>query len=60
VSDEQGPIDPRVHESSRWRAEIFDAVAKLHTKVTVLEGRVGAGFGVGDDDTTAAPKLAAN
>lgn len=43
-------IDPRVSESSRWRAEMFDAIAKLHTKVTVMEGRVGAGFGVGDDD----------
>lgn len=43
-------LDPRVHESSRWRAEMFEALQKMHTKVTVLEGRVGAGFGVGDDD----------
>lgn len=49
MSDD-GAIDPRISESSRWRAEMFDTIAKLHTKVTVLEGRVGAGFGVGDDD----------
>lgn len=29
---------------------MFEALQKMHTKVTVLEGRVGAGFGVGDDD----------
>ena len=50
MSDDQGPLDPRISESSRWRAEMFDALQKMHTKVTVLEGRVGAGFGVGDDD----------
>lgn len=48
MSDE--PIDPRVHESSRWRAEMFESLQKLHVKTTLLEGRVGAGFGVGDDD----------
>jgi sulfite reductase beta subunit-like hemoprotein len=49
VSD-QDPIDPRVHESARWRAEVFDTMAKLHTKVTTIEARVGAGLGVGDDN----------
>lgn len=42
--------DPRIAESSRWRAEMFDALQKLHTKLTVVEGRVGAGLGVGDDN----------
>lgn len=47
---EDGALDPRISESSRWHAEVFDTMAKLHTKVTILEGRVGAGLGVGDDD----------
>lgn len=29
---------------------MFDAITKLHTKVTVMESRVGAGLGVGDDN----------